>query len=112
LFIIKKDPEAIFQFASLESETGKKVIAQYFSNNNPLNSFVLIQNNIAFTKSTAALKVAHQLKGFSKILSVFIIIPPFLRDPIYNLIASNRLKWFGRQESCLVPNDTISSRFL
>jgi len=112
LFIIKKDPKSIFQFAALESETGKKIRAKYLSNTNSINSFVLIQNNIAFTKSTAALKVAYQLKGFSKILSVFIIIPPFLRDPIYNLIASNRIKWFGRQESCMTPTDNISSRFI
>ena len=112
LFIIKKDPEAVFQFASLESEIGKKICAQYLSNINPINSFVLIQNNIAFTKSTAALKVAKQLKGCSKLLYVCIIIPPVFRDVIYNLIASNRIKWFGRQESCMTPTDNISSRFI
>jgi predicted DCC family thiol-disulfide oxidoreductase YuxK len=77
-----------------------------------LDSFVLIQGDVAYSKSTAALLVAKQLKGVVKSLYVFRIIPAFIRDGIYNFIARNRYRWFGRKESCMIPSVDLRARFL
>ena len=111
-YIIKHDPHAKFSFASLQSNVGKQLLKDYGLAENDLNSFVLIQNNRAFTRSAAALLVARQLKGFIKFMYGFIIVPPFLRNGVYNIIARNRYKWFGKKDSCMIPSPSLKARFL
>jgi predicted DCC family thiol-disulfide oxidoreductase YuxK len=111
-FVIKHDPAGIFVFASIQSNIGQKLLQTYQLPINNFNSFVLIQNNEAFTKSTAALKVSKQLKGAVKLLYGFIIVPAFIRNAVYNTIAKNRYKWFGKKEACMVPSPSLQSRFL
>ena len=111
-FVIKHDPDAVFKFASLQSDAGQKLLHKYNLTANNFNSFVLIEDNTAYTKSTAALKVAKQLAGLTKLLYGFIIVPPFIRNAVYNLIANNRYKWFGKKEECMLPSPLLQSRFL
>ncbi len=111
-YVIKHDPEGIYHFASLQSEAGQRLLEQYKLDANDLNSFVLIMNNKAYTRSTAALTVARKLKGLSKLLYGFIIVPPLIRNAVYNFIARNRYKWFGRKDECMVPTAALRSRFL
>lgn len=111
-FIIKHDPTAIFKFSSLQSETGKNLLSKYNFSSPGLDSFILIQNNVIYSRSTAALIVAKQLKGAIKLLYGFIIVPPFIRNGVYKFIARNRYKWFGKKESCLVPSSDMQARFL
>jgi len=68
--------------------------------------------NNSFLNRTAALKIANNLNGFIKILYIFIIIPKPLRDYIYDFIAKNRYKWFGKKSSCMIPTKEFSDRFL
>ena len=58
------------------------------------------------------LKVAKQLKGGIKFLYVFIMVPPFIRNGVYNFIAKNRYKWFGKKNICLLPTPELKARFL
>lgn len=110
--VIKNDPEGKFLFAPLQGKTGQEMLNKYQLPVNNFNSFVLVQDDQVFTQSTAALKVARQMKGFWKWLYAFIIIPPFIRNAVYNLIAGNRYKWFGKKETCMVPTPELKSRFL
>lgn len=111
-YIIKHDAKAIFKFASLQSEAGQKLLKYFNLGQDNFNSFVLIKNNQAYIKSTAALMVARQLKGFTKLLYGFIIVPGFIRNAVYNIIARRRYKWFGKREECMLPTASLQSKFL
>ncbi len=111
-YVVKHDSKQLFRFASLQSDTGQILLKKYNLPENNFNSFVLIQNDRAYIKSTAALMVAKKLDGFVKVLYAFIIVPPFIRNGVYNLIAKNRYKWFGKRASCMIPTPTISHLFL
>jgi predicted DCC family thiol-disulfide oxidoreductase YuxK len=111
-YVIRRDPAGIFKFASLQSETGRELLKTYRLSPVEPDSFVLIQHHKAYTRSTAALKVARQLKGPSALLYGFIIVPAFIRNAVYNLIARNRYRWFGKQDECMVPTSALRQRFL
>ena len=76
------------------------------------DSFVLIQNGKVFLKSTAALQIAKQLSGPVKLLYGFIIVPSFIRNTVYTVVAKNRYKWFGKKDSCMIPTDSLKAKFL
>ncbi len=111
-FVIKHDTLKKFVFASLQSQKGQALLQQYNLPLQSFNSFVLLQNEKVFLKSTAALNVAKQLNGAVKLLYGFIIVPAFIRNAVYNFIAKNRYKWFGKKESCMIPTPALQSRFL
>lgn len=110
-FIIKRDPLGYFKFSSLQSIAGKKLMEKHKVRND-INSFILLENDHVFTKSSAALRVSMRLKGLWKILVVLIIIPKPIRDVIYNLVAKNRYKWFGKSDQCIIPTPEVRERFL
>ena len=112
LFIIKRDPQAKYMFASLQSDSGKKILLKFGISTSDFDSFVLINDNKYFSKSSASLRVFKELNGLWRLLFVFIIVPPFMRDFIYNIIAKNRYKVFGKRDSCMVPSPAIQNRFL
>ena len=111
-FVIKHDPENQFLFASLQSEAGQRLLKQYKLSVENFNSFILIQDEKVYSKSTGALKVARQIKGVWSWLYIFIIIPSFFRDKVYDWIAQNRYKWFGKKEACMIPTPELKARFL
>ncbi len=111
-FIIRHDKKNIFMFASLQSEVGRKILEQYNFPLDELNSFILIENNKAYTRSTGALRVAKKLNGLWPLLYGFIIIPKFIRDSIYNWVAENRYKWFGKKDACMIPTPELKTKFL
>lgn len=112
-FIIKRDEKRVFRYASLESDLGKQLLKERQIDRSKIDSIVLIHPKIAyFIKSSAALEIAKQLKGWPKLLSVFLILPIWLRDPIYSFIAKNRYRWFGKKESCMMPTQNLKSLFL
>jgi len=76
------------------------------------DTFVLLEKGKIYTKSTAALKLMKRLNGLWPMLYGFIIIPAFIRDAVYSLIARNRYKWFGKKDSCMIPDPKVRSRFL
>lgn len=111
-FIIKRDPKAYFKFAPLQSEEGKALLAQHGLPIDAMDTIVLIENNKAYNYSTAALRVAKRLSKLWSLFYVFILVPPFIRNPIYRFIGRNRYKWFGKKESCMMPTAEIRGRFL
>lgn len=110
-YVIKRDGKGIFKFASLQSETGRALLVKSGLPPDHLKSFVYIRGSRFYTRSTAALKVAKQLKGPVQLLYGFIIVPKLIRDWIYDLIAKNRYRLFGRKDTCMIPTPQLKERF-
>ena len=111
-FILKRDTSNQFVFGSLQGSTGQACLAKYHLPANAFNSFMLVEDNQLYTKSTAALRMLKHLGGGWGMAYAFIIIPKFIRDGIYNMIARNRYKWFGKKDACWVPVPALKGRFL
>ena len=111
-FIIRQDKKNVFLFAALQSESGKKMLEQYKIDWKANDSFVVIENGKAFTKGNAAVKLYNKLPWYWKWTQIFWIVPKFIRDWVYNVIAKNRYRWFGRKEECMVPTAEMRNRFL
>ena len=112
-FVIKHDKKNIFMFTALQSETGKEIIQKFNIDTSKTDSIVLYtpEKGIDY-KSTAALKIALQLGFPINLMSVFFIIPPFIRNWVYDYIAKNRYKWYGKKEACMIPTPELKSKFL
>ncbi|WP_145146475.1 thiol-disulfide oxidoreductase DCC family protein [Paenibacillus xylanexedens] len=111
-WIIKRDPEGKYHFASLQSDVAKELLEKGNLSTDSMDTFVLIENGSYYTRSTAALRLAKGLKFPYPLLYVFIIIPKFIRNAVYNLVARNRYRWFGKDEACMLPTPEIKDRFL
>lgn len=111
-FTISRDPDGIFRFASLQSEAARFFLNKFGLSTEDFDSFVLIERDKHFLRSTAVLRLCKRLKGLWPLLYLLIIIPRPLRDFVYNIVAENRYKWFGKKEECFVPSPDINSRFL
>lgn len=111
-FIVRRDKRGIFKFASLQSELGQAILKENHLPADDFQSVLLVQNGKIYQKSMAALMIARQLSGLWFLMYGFVIIPAFLRNWIYNLIAQNRYKLFGKKESCRMPTLEERSRFL
>lgn len=109
-YIIERDKKDLFRFTSLQSEKGKVLLKQQKIEPD-LSTVVLICNNIAKTKSSAALLILKKLGGFYSLGMIFIVVPKFIRDRVYNLIANNRKKLL-KNESCIFPSEQIKKKFI
>jgi len=110
-YIIRNDPTDIFYFAPLQSEIAKKLIPHHLLGKE-YESVILYENGIIYTKSTAALRIAKKLKSFNKLLWAFMLVPRSIRDFVYNIIARNRYKWFGKKNECMIPSPELREKFL
>ncbi|KZR56801.1 thiol-disulfide oxidoreductase DCC family protein [Bacillus badius] len=110
-FIIKNDPQGLFHFASLQSDTGQELLNKH---NVPsdIDSMILIEGDKVYYKSAAALRICRHLRGAWKLLYAFIIVPRPIRNAAYDFIAKNRYKWFGKKESCMLPSPSVRARFI
>lgn len=111
-FVIKRDRKAKFQFAALQSESAKEILKKFSLLTDDFESFVYISDGRCYLKSSAALHVAKDLGGFWRLFYIFIIIPKFMRDFLYSLIAKTRYKIFGKRDACMVPAPDMKQRFL
>lgn len=112
-FVIKRDKKNQFKFATLQSDIADKLLA-YFpeDKSNKLDSIVLLSDGKKYTKSSAALHIAKNLSGAYPLLFVFMIIPKFIRDWVYGIVAKNRYKWFGKKDQCMIPTPELNDKFL
>jgi len=112
LFIINRDREGYFRFAALQTDTGKQIMEEYGVNLIGKDSIILIENKKVYYRSSAALRISRKLRGAWKLFYAFIIIPPFLRNFFYDLVARNRYRWFGKRDTCFLPDAKIRERFI
>jgi predicted DCC family thiol-disulfide oxidoreductase YuxK len=112
-FVIRQDRSARLRFASLQSAAGQAAQAAVRERLGRVpDSLILLENGRYHTESAAALRLASRLDGGWKLLGWLRILPAFLRDPLYRLIARRRYRWFGRSEACLIPSPALKARFL
>jgi len=111
-FIDKRDKQGIFKFASAQSEIGEEILSRFEIATTEPESVFLLQNNTLIKKSSAALAIAAELDGFWKYLALLRFIPRPVRDFVYDWIARNRYRWFGKREECMLPTEATRKRFL
>jgi predicted DCC family thiol-disulfide oxidoreductase YuxK len=111
-FVIERDPTAVFRFAALQSDFGQGILAKNAINTEGGDTMILVENGQVYDRSTAALRIAKRLSGGIKLLAVFLIVPRPIRDFFYKIIARNRYRWFGKQETCWLPTKELKARFL
>jgi len=109
---ISIDPQGKFQFAALQSEFGQEVMAKASLPVNELNTVILYDNGKIFTHSDVPLEICRRLGGVWSLFLVFKLIPRALRNRLYDWVASNRYRWFGNSESCMIPSPDLRKRFL
>jgi len=111
-FLIDHDRQGRLQFAPLQSETGQALLRRFGLKTNDFDTLVLVDGPHYSTRSTAALRIASYLDSPWRFLAALLLLPAFLRDPAYNLLAGNRYRWFGRLDACRLPTPELKARFL
>lgn len=112
-FVIRHDKKDKFLFTALQSDFGKKTVKNFNLDSSKTDSIILYNPDKGLSlKSTAALNIAKHLRFPINALIIFIIIPKFIRNWIYDLIARNRYKWFGKMDDCMIPTPELRKKFL
>ena len=112
-FVILHDRKMIFRFASLQSEAGRQMLEKLKASGQKIpDSVILSFNDCYYLQSDAALQLFRLLGRGWQLLYGLTIIPRFIRNSVYDLIARNRYKWFGKRDACMVPTAELRARFL
>lgn len=111
-FVIRRDKNNRFKFGALQDKATKSILKEYKINQNYIDSIILIRGDQIFYKSKAALEIARNLGGPWPAMYIFIFLPGFIRDPVYDWIARNRYRWFGKKETCRIPSAKEKEKFL
>ena len=111
-FVIEHDKAGFFKFAALQSEIGEELIAKHVIDTAKTDSVVVVEDEKAYTYSSAALRIAKRLDGIWSWASVFVVVPKPIRDSIYKVFARYRYRLFGKQDACMMPTPEVRSRFL
>ena len=110
--VIRNDKKDCFRFAALQSDIGKDYITKFNIDSTETDSIILIDQEKVYVKSTAALYISKSLSGAYPLLFGFIIIPKFIRNWVYDFVARNRYRWYGKKESCMIPTPELMAKFL
>ena len=111
--IIKHDSKDVFRFVALQSDLGQKIIKHLGIDTQKMDSIILYQPGFAYYyKSEAVLEIAKDLSGLFYFGTLFSILPTSLNNHIYDYIAKNRYKWYGKKETCLIPTKELQAKFL
>ena len=111
-FIIRRDKRGRFRFASLQSEVGQRFLQTHGLAESHLDSLVYWRKGKMLTRSSAALNVASDLGGPWAFAYFFMLVPRFIRDAVYDLVARKRYRWSGKRDACMVPTSELRERFL
>ena len=110
--VIRNDKKDCFRFAALQSDIGKDYITKFNIDSTETDSIILIDQEKVYVKSTAALYISKSLSGAYPLLFGFIIIPKFIRNWVYDFVARNRYRWYGKKEICMIPTPELRAKFL
>ncbi|MEG1239128.1 MAG: DCC1-like thiol-disulfide oxidoreductase family protein, partial [Flavobacterium sp.] len=112
-FIIKHDKKDIFRFVALQSDLGKEICTYIGVDQTKIDSIIMYNPAVAYYyKSDAVFEIAEDLGGLYSIITIFKILPEKLRNYIYDYIAANRYKWYGKKQSCMIPTPELKAKFL
>ena len=114
LYVIKRDKKDKFLFAPLQSDTGKEIISNFNIDTQKIDSILLYnpEKHTITYKSSAALHIAKRLGFPLNLMALFMIVPPFIRNWVYDYIAEHRYRWFGKKEVCMIPTPELQSKFM
>ena len=113
IFVLQREKEPVFQFASIQSEAGQRLLERCGLPKDYSEAVVLIQQGNIYLGSTAALKIGQQLRfPWSFFASLGLIVPEPIRDWVYKQIAMHRYQWFGKRDVCMIPTENLRARFL
>jgi predicted DCC family thiol-disulfide oxidoreductase YuxK len=112
-FLIKKDQKDNFRFVAIQSDLGQKILLHIGVNNTDIDSIIVyIPSKAYYYKSDAAFVIAKSVGGVFSLLTFFKVFPESLRNLVYDYIAKNRYKWYGKKENCMIPTLQIQEKFL
>lgn len=112
-YVIDNDKKDIFRFVSLQSDLGETIQEYLGLEDKSLDTIILyVPDKAYYIKSTAAIKIMNEFSGLWKLTQIFLIFPSPIRDLVYNYVAKNRYRWYGRQESCRIPTPELRTKFL
>ena len=110
--LIKNDIKKKFKFASLQSDFAMSFVPDQMINHKNLDTILLYKKGQFYDRSNAVLNICKALGGGFNLFLIGYIVPRFIRDAMYRLVANNRYKWFGKEDQCMVPTDDLKDRFL
>jgi predicted DCC family thiol-disulfide oxidoreductase YuxK len=111
-FVIVHDPDGQFKFATLQSEQAKRILDDLNLSANDYQTFLLLEGCRVYTKSTAALRIIRHLSRWWPLFYLGVLVPPPIRDVVYDFVARHRYRWMGRAATCRVPTQTERDRFV
>ena len=111
-FIVARDKNCLFRFTSLQSKVGQSILQDLETDFVRADTLFLVKNNRLLTRSEAVLEIIHGFSPIWRILLIGKLIPPLFRDKLYDLVARNRYRWFGKREHCFLPSKELEKRFL
>ncbi|MFP4042511.1 MAG: thiol-disulfide oxidoreductase DCC family protein [Bacteroidales bacterium] len=112
VFILKNDKKDNFRFTSLQSKYSQSLTEIEKNKSKIPDSIILLENGNIYTQSSAALRIAKKLRWPFPLAYALIVVPPFIRNAIYRYIARNRYKWFGKRNTCFIPDQNVDYKFL
>ena len=116
-FVLKRDRHHVLRFCALQSATAPRLLADFETPTfqagaGALDTIYLLDKGRLYDRSSAALRIAWKLKFPWPLLAMFLIVPKPLRDAVYNWVGRNRYRWFGRSETCQIPDAAARQYFL
>jgi predicted DCC family thiol-disulfide oxidoreductase YuxK len=111
-YIIRHDKKGYFLFTSLQSQKAGEMLKPFHMEATVSEGVILLENGRLYFRSEAGLRILKRLSGMHRLLYFFIIVPRFIRDKVYDFIASNRYRWFGKKEQCRIPEPGERERFV
>jgi predicted DCC family thiol-disulfide oxidoreductase YuxK len=111
-FILRHEASSHLKFAPMQSPAGARLLKEFGFSTDDVKTFVVVVNGKVHVRSDAAIQISKHLRGVWKLSGVVWIIPRPIRDWLYDVVARNRYRWFGKKEVCMVPTPEVRSRFL
>lgn len=117
-FILRRDTRRLFQFASMQSEAGQRLLQQVGLSSTDMDTFVVVEqaedgsSSRIYTRSEAAIQVVSKLRQPWPLVRLVWWVPRPIRDGLYSWVSRNRYRWFGKRQTCMVPTPDIRERFL
>lgn len=111
--LIKRDNKDLFRFVALQSDLGKQITKHIGVDTSKTDSIILYEPGIAYhIKGDAAIEIAKSIGGIYMLLGLFSPFPNWLKNGVYDFVAKNRYRWFGKKDNCMIPTPEIKSKFL
>ncbi|HKI49239.1 MAG TPA: thiol-disulfide oxidoreductase DCC family protein [Desulfobacteria bacterium] len=110
-FILQRDSKGRLKLASLQSDYGRAILEKHGKSSDPMDSIMLLEGDRLTAKSTAIIRISKYLDGMWPLCMITLVIPRFIRDFLYDIIAKNRYRWFGKYETCRLPDPEFEDRF-